>query len=332
MSLEDFAVIAGLDRYSDFQHLQGAGNDARRFHDWLVDPLGGGMHSHTANIFPVATPDVAAWDQTNPRPDARDLEAAFRTLHARAITGPRPIGARLFIFLAGHGFNDPNEVDEVALHSSDSKLAVPSYVAASWYAKEFRRIRAFEQIALITDCCRTSSVLHPISRPQATQIGADAQASLVKIFYAHATGFGTAAREHQNGGPVSGIFTQALLAALTDAPANQAGRLTGSSVKNFVHNNMATGQTADIRVDTNKEFVFVESHRSRIPPTGFLIMNHSGNELLVITDGSRSVVYEETPAAARVEVLLPPGLYKSEIKGSGRSRLIEIPSHEDIEI
>ena len=332
MSLEDFAIIVGLDQYSDFDHLQGAGHDAQRFHDWLVNPQGGGMHNKTANIFTVATPDATTWTRADPRPDSRDLENVFRQLHARAIAGPRPIGARLFIFLAGHGFNDPTDVDEVALHSSESKVFLPSYLAATWFAKEFRRIRAFEQIALITDCCRTSSVMHSISKPQTTQILTDSQTSQVKYFNAHATGFGATAREHQNGGTPSGIFTDALLAALSNAPPNQLGRLTGSSVKNYVHNNMAAGQTADIRADSNKEFVFVEAHESRVPPTGFLVNNHTGDEVVVITDGSGNVVHRGNAAQPRVEVLLLPGFYKVYIEGKGRNHLIEIPSHEDIEV
>ena len=48
MSLQDHAVIAGLDCYSGFQHLQGASHDAKRFHDWLIDPNGGELKWVTA--------------------------------------------------------------------------------------------------------------------------------------------------------------------------------------------------------------------------------------------------------------------------------------------
>lgn len=326
----DYAIIAGLNRYRDFDDLEGAVEDADQFHTWLTDPNGGGMRSDRDTIIQVPVP--SSWDSNDPRPNSHELNAVLSDLHGQAAMADAPIGSRLFIFLAGHGFNDSGDMDNVALYTSEARMLVPNHLAARWYASEFRRIHAFDQIALIMDCCRTQNLMHPVVRPQAANIPPRTGANQVKFFVAYSTGFGLAARETETNGRKSGIFTQTLLQALRSAPPNRLGRLTGSIVKNFIHNQMPEVQSAEINADTNKEFVFIENHQTAGSPTEFEIQNYQGTETLRITDSQFKVVYEESPPNSPIVIPLIPGLHKAEIAGTNREKLVEIPSHEAIRI
>jgi len=326
--MPDIAVVAGLNNYLEMENLQGAVHDANRFRDWLIAPDGGGLTED--NVFMIESP--TDWDIEAPRPDQQEIEIALKRILQKAILGPRPIGSRLFLFLAGHGFNDPKEIDQVALYSSESEATMPSYVAARWYANEFRRIGAFEQIALIMDCCRRNSVLEEIARPQSLQLPTAPDVHKVKMFVAQATGFGSPSRESQVNGEFAGNFTRTFMDALSTARPNNQGRLTGSIIKTFVHNFMNPDQEADIHADTNKEFVFVEEHAPQTISVSFSINDNTAGTALRILNAGRDVVLEIQVNTRELTIELAPGIYKAELTNSTRNTLFEVPNNEPIQI
>ncbi len=330
--MPDVAVIMGLNLYRDLEKLEGSKNDAESFRDWLMLPDGGGLNAANGDeVLEVYSPAPENWDENDPRPTHYELDEALRKIMLKAITGPRPIGSRLFLFLAGHGFNDRDKLKDVALYSANHSQALPAYLAASWYAREFQRIRAFDQIALIMDCCRDTSPFQKISPPQAIFLPSDDAARKVKTFTALAAGYKQPAGEKVVNGKTVGVFSSAFMQALRTAPANLQGRLTGSIVKKYTHLYMDT-QDADIDADANKEFVFIENHQAGMETARIHLINYTGSEILRFFDHENHVMREVPATTHPVEVKLPPGYYKVEVVNTRRNRLFQVPANEHIEI
>jgi uncharacterized caspase-like protein len=328
--MPDHAIIVGINQYAELQDLEGAVHDAEDFRDWIISPGGGGLDAQ--NVAFIQTP--ADWSPADPQPDRLVLDNALRDLLAKALAGPRPIGNRLFLFVSGHGFNDPNKDEEVALYSSETRSLLPAYLAVTWYARLFKRLRAFEQIALIMDCCRDVSPAFSIQEPQHMQTLPHSEAHRVKWFTAFATGFGMSSRERLQPGTnrKAGIFSTALMEALDKAPPNIGGRLTGSQVEDFIHNNMSLGQTAKIDADSHQEFVFHYDHQAGTFPVQITLDPFSGGEKIVIDTGSSNDPDRREVAAefAQMSVPLPPGLFRVTISGTNRKCLIEVPTNEPV--
>ncbi len=328
----DYAVIIGLNLYKELEALSGAVNDAEAFLNWVQNPRGGGFSSARGDkILKILSPAPADWNPDTPHPNSTELEQVLGDLLAEACSRNRPIGTRLFLFLAGHGFNDRDKLTDVALYSPDHNRYRPAFLAASWYAREFQRIGAFEQIALIMDCCRDTSPFHPVTPPPHIHMPSDENARKVKMFVAMASGYTRPAGEKVIDGKTYGVFSSALMQALEKAPANRQGRLTGSLVKKYTHLYMET-QDADIDADANKEFVFIENHQAGMQDAKLHIANLSKTVVVKIFDHENTEVRTISAESSPVQFKLPPGYYKAKIPGTNRSTLFQVPTDEHTEI
>lgn len=334
MSQNDRAIVVGIQTYPGMTDLAGPCHDAQRVRDWLIASDGGDLDPNNVAIS-LTTDYPAPHGIVTARPVLDDLQDLFRPLVQKAALHQHTQG-RLFIYVAGHGFGDAQTIDAAALFVANAELLFPLHLAVTSYAEWFRRNWAFEEIIVIMDCCRTSNPLQAISAPALPRTSSHPNANRVKMFYAFATGWGQLARERAVGGVTSGIFTDALLDALEMAQPNRLGRVTGSIVRNYVHNviDHIAGEVAidppDIEVDDRREVLFTERKGTDGLPVSFIAdAGHVGMDLL-IRDGQLSEIHRGAIPAAEFTIPLIPGFYKAILPGADIERLFEVPRNEAI--
>jgi Caspase domain len=229
----DHAVVVGIAQYPAssgvLPTLDGPDVDARAVYDWLVDPGAGGLDP--GNVELICSSQFDPIDAQAPQPTQAAIQAALERIEAKTRNAN---GNRLYLYFSGHGFSPA--LEEGALFTAESKLTFPYYVYAHSWLKAFRRAGLFREVVLWMDCCmtyqqsivvneagmRTQSTTKP---PGPAFIGLAAQTKK--------------ALEHtMTDGRVHGVFTWALLEGLRGGAADERGRVTGESLKAFLHSAM----------------------------------------------------------------------------------------------
>lgn len=324
--MADHAVVIGIETYPGLSNLKGPCNDAIAFEKWLIDPAGGNLDS--ANIEKMLTRDYPPpHDVNDAHPVLSDLESLFRSLVINAAMNQHTDG-RLFIFVAGHGFADSQDMDTAALFTANAEFLLPLHIAIIDYANFFRRTWAFDEIIVIMDACRNTNPLQEISKAQLPRVNSHANANKVKMFVGFGTGHNQVAREDIFDGIMQGVFTMALLDALKNASPNRVGNVNGSAIKRYIHND-SLNSPAEIKVDEDKDVVFVKRQASGIN-VEFNVAAINYNHELVIKFGGMKEVYRTVVNNSPVEVELPAGLYKVQIEGMPASTNFEVPNDVNI--
>src|SRR5262249_55697758 len=113
MAATDRAIIVGIQKYPSIGDLGGPENDARAFGDWVVSPSGGNVPEANVRRILATIPNPR---YNNPvRPVYWEAEEAFGELmdiYDANLTqrgGSGKIGRRLYVYLAGHGFDPEPE-------------------------------------------------------------------------------------------------------------------------------------------------------------------------------------------------------------------------------
>jgi hypothetical protein len=146
---EDFAVVVGINDYQKppFAPLQGACADAVDFVDWLQSPNGGDL--------PAQNIKLTTYDPQNPAPS----ESYIKTLIADLLgIPPKPdtafIGRRLYLFFAGHGIGQEEELDDTGFAAIDASKYLDAYIFGAATANKIALMACFQEIVLFMDCCR----------------------------------------------------------------------------------------------------------------------------------------------------------------------------------
>jgi hypothetical protein len=299
--------------------------------DWLLADDGGGAVPHdkltlliTTDFHPPGPTGV-----NDVHPVENEVNNVFRPLVMAGLHQGR-VGRRLYIYMAGHGFSDPADMDSAALYAADAEPMFAPHVAGTAYADWFRRNGVFEEIVLVMDCCRTVTPLQSIRPPPLPNTSKPGMAAKVRTFYAYGTSWGAAARERRMDGTVRGIFTEAFLSALRHARPNRQGRVTGQVVKDYIHNvigEVAGGMTVDppeIRVDSSRDVTFAERDAAPRLTVRVTLLAPAHGKRVVISDGMGRDVAHLDYAQGPLEVELEPGLYKAMVADSERGHLIEL--------
>ena len=339
MAQDDFAIVVGIDDYEGFEPLEGAKNDAAAFRDWLVAKGGGDVPP--GNIEYIA--GSVAGSLYEPGTDI--LYKAFRPLVKKAVAiGGGRTGRRFYGFFAGHGFSDPNNMDSNALYTANAVPEVTPHVAATRCVEWFRRNSAFDEVVLIMDCCRSLSSLTAVVDPPFIQSRNTNRAAAVRRFYACATQWGYDSREVVvAGGVPRGVFTSALLEVLKKIPGNGDNAVMGQAVKNEIHTYMKRvapdAPPFEIVVDSNADICLLvrpapDAAPAPAPPAApaavFLADVHitldpfQPGAKLRVTNGAGKIVEDRELQVGSVVLPLEPGLYKAEVAGTDRKKLIEV--------
>ena len=233
MAANDYAVVVGINHYPNppLSDLQGPENDALGFKDWLVSPTGGAVpdvniHLILSRDFPAGGKPMAA------KPTTGEVDLAFEEI-LEQVKDQAP-ARRLYMFFAGHGIAPPATLDEAALLTANAgRNRMGHNIPGKMYARSIQLSAMFQEVVLFMDCCRDNYVRGRFHNPTWDETPRVDAADTV-VFTGFATKWSRKSREKalEDQGPVQGLFSHAVLTAL------RGGRLTGSQLRDRVHNHL----------------------------------------------------------------------------------------------
>lgn len=341
--MADHGIVIGIDGYPGLSDLKGPCNDAQSFKSWLLDPTKGGLNDENVNTILSRDLHMASSDIADARPLQSELENLFMP-YIEAAANKQHIDGRFFIFVAGHGFADPDDMESAALYAANAQKLFAANLAISVYVHFFRRQWLFDEIILIMDACRSTSIFHQMGAPPLPRLTAHPNAHKVKTFLGYGAAFNKVTREKEFEDETRGVFTTAVLDALENAPANRMGRVTGSVVKNHIHNiinGIAGRDTAaelDIHVDNAKEVLFLSrasvGGQDDVPfiETEFNVQDgHVGNTLVLEKHDGELVVRHQIDSKS-FSLNLQSGFFRARIVELNFQQLVEVPGNGSVNL
>lgn len=331
---DDYAIVVGINEYPGLSPLKGAEFDAKAFRDWLVSPGGGAVPAK--NVRPLLTsayhkPSRKPVSVANAKPTVQIFMDALRAILLDSQGVPRPkVGRRLYLYFSGHGFMGNSTTEEAALYAANTTPAFPEHIAGTRITNLAINAAPFDEIMLVMDCCRDTSLLGQIMDPVLKLTPNPQAAANVRAVYAYATQRGSQAKERKihGKGPVRGPFTYALLEGFQRAAADPQGVVTGQAVKNYVLNlwpNISDSPDPVILVDHPKKDIAVLV-RPVVPaaqsPTEvrFRLDPPAPGGSISIEDGDLQPVMAIALTNGSVRQRLPHGYYTARLVGTGRGK------------
>jgi uncharacterized caspase-like protein len=317
MGLMDWAVVIGINHYRHLGTLRGPHNDADRFEAWVRDASGLGdpnvrsVRSTASPTAPTRDPLVLPFLEL-----AEELEAT-------------KAGGRLWIYVAGHGV-DPD------ILSTKAPVLLAANARAGWYtqhldvvntAQWFRYSGYFREVVLFADCCRTDAPRTP-RMPTFDGGGAAGTGAQTRYFAGFATRWSATARERAGeGGVVSGVFTDAVLAGLRGAPPDGEGRVLPDRFSSFVRDRVLKE-----RPNQNPEFDAPDPDLvlARVQPPAPLTLHVPAGVTATLTDGQAVRAVHTGPGS--FPVTIEPGIYKVVTDPPGPPRWVEFPEEGSVHV
>lgn len=335
-----YAIVVGITTYPDpsLKDLRGPVRDAEAFYQWLIDPTGGDLDAQ--NVKCLLTTDFHPPDPTGPHdahPIPNEIDALFEQFVSQGLQGR--VGERLYIFAAGHGLSNPQNMEANGLYTANARMSIPYNAGITHYAAWFHRCAVFDEIVLIMDCCRITNFMHTVNPPPLPVCQGSIRANQVRNLYAFATGWKQETREKKfDDGAWSGIFTTALLKALRNTKPNSQGQVTGLDIKNYVHTviNSVAGnipvEPPDFPLASGNDIIFRENANAAFHKVEIFLQTYTGQETLVFYDGTGEEFLQETAANRSLTLDLEPGFYKVVVANTDRKELFEVPGDAKVTV
>jgi hypothetical protein len=294
---DHYAIVIGIDGYSQLRPLTAAGEDAAKFALWLTSEEGGGLPSK--NVRGIYSPPPGS---TNNPFEARPIQTQIDEALTRfGIETKDRIGKRLYFYFSGHGFGS-NFLDVGMLMANASLTRLGYNIGLLPYRSFFREMEVFDEIVFILDCCRDPHGGIETAKPgfSLPKRGNGTKIQDVVILGAM---YGEEAYQPLKNDFTDerrGLLTQAVLEGLTKPEAADGlGRFTSSSLSYYVTQRvpeLAAGanvdQTPNIdKTQLRREIVFYTIPNSKlewvrvqiIVPPGLggdlLLLDSFGNEI-----------------------------------------------------
>ena len=230
--MADFAVVVGVARYPELSaegvavDLDGPNNDALAVRDWLIDPDGGRLEP--ANVRMARSADFDPIDPLDPQPARARIERELKWVEQQTEASA---GNRLYLYFSGHGFSPV--LEEGAVFTAEATQTSPEYVYAHAWMRWFRKAQRFRETVLWMDSCMNYEQSIPVNevlmRPK---IGTGVPGP---AFIALAAQTKSALEHSMPDGQVHGVFTWTLLQGLRGGAADERGRITAESLRNFLY-------------------------------------------------------------------------------------------------
>ncbi len=352
MNENDYAVVVGITQYPEFGNLAGPENDACAFYDWLVKPAeqgGGGVPPDPDHIALILSRDHfrAEDGPLAAKPALFQIELEFDRLIELSSQRGGILGRRLYVYLAGHGFGP--DVEEAALLMANASRRRMHHIPGRTLARWFRTAALFDEIVLLMDCCRDDYPRAPIYMPAWPEVRRPAGAD-VRYFYGFATKWSRKAREKEiaPGGPVQGLFTRAVLAALTQASPAENGCITGSVIEKYVYNYLPMlvdeDEYQEPRFDYDKmsDIVFVDTtaltqaaaaeRSAPVPNVRLSVAPALNGRPVEILNHRFEPVASHIATGEAWSITLEDGLYLARIPGSDKEQVIEVIGKEAVNV
>lgn len=335
-SATDCAIVVGISWYPYLGDLGGPLNDAKEFNAWLLDKSGGCVPENRVKL--IQSPDSHGSPE-NVHPIQQELQQAFDWIDDLAANNlqnglGRRVGRRLYLFFAGHGFA-PQDNQTALLMANATQLRVGYHILGPAYADWFYHAGYFDEILLFMDCCRELCPRAPLNPPHFGSILDNRAAESVRRFYGYGTRWSKVSRERPMppDNIVRGVFSTALLAGLRGAAADESGKVTSSSLYNYLFENMRTFLApADMDAPTipkepdifvfpkiDSDWVIVEGLAQ--PVATVRITSSEPNLTAQLRDGKFQLMASRQAAPQEWLFEVPPGIYEARIVADGGTRI-----------
>ena len=156
-----FAVVTGINKYPGIEtQLTSARSDARRFHEWLVDPRGGAVPEKQACFVAIeAEEEDMATTIFNAKPLRTQVNHALLSMHDKVyaeIGNEQEVWdkTRLYIYIAGHGVVPPAGRGALLFADSAPTKYWGDYLDLMQYELYYEKQYLFKEVILLADCCR----------------------------------------------------------------------------------------------------------------------------------------------------------------------------------
>jgi len=321
MGDRDYAVVVGIADYAHFDCLEGPENDAKAVIDWLRDPDGGAVPE--GQIHKMVSSEFPKEGEKRSRPMTDEVHGAFGTIRKLGVEcDPEPVGRRLYIFMAGHGWAPAKR--EAALFAANAEPRAHGFsVSGGKIADYFSDAEYFEEIILLMDCCRDRNATAEDVPLRWDSVSGQGGKEPVWL-YGYATGYSSRAREKPIDGVTRGLFTVAVLEAL------RAGASTSSELADLVRERMVELMDKDdyqrpLFQGDNANELDLGARGARVP----LIVTLASADRPMLVSIKRG---GKLPSAGRrrlgpgesLEFTLRPGLYDVRCDQAGFSKLVSL--------
>ncbi|MCK1654672.1 hypothetical protein IVA88_24965 [Bradyrhizobium sp. 149] len=330
MPLADYALIVGINLYPALTSLQGAENDARDFHDWVISPDGGGVASSNATL--LVTSNFAPFPSAeDAKPAAHQIEDFFTKVDIAANSNNKEglglkAGKRIWLFFSGHGFAPTLDRSAVLLANATSSRV--HNVAALLWADRLHEGGWFDDVFLFQDACRSHmadvDLTPPFLRKKVAPLN-----QVRRRFYAFSAKNRQISKEVPIVGErVQGVFTTTLLQGLKGKARDpHTGALTAAQLKAYLQDNMIkllpAGDLADDEIAKMPEVVNPDPF-DILPPTAAAVSTFPVSVKISQPGGPARIensafvaVDSIDPSPAEWQRNLPRGLYKLVVDGLG---------------
>ena len=323
--MADYAVVVGISRYPKFAapganaDLQGPDTDAVDIRDWLVAPDGGALSPE--NVRMIRSADFDPPRPEEPQPEESKIRRALTWIEEETA---QTMGGRLYLYFSGHGFAPV--LEEGALFTAEATQTVPSYVYAYDWMRNFRKALRFREYVLWMDCCMTHQQTIPVS---SVPIRAGSGTGVPGPAFVAVAAQTKSALEHtMPDGRVHGVFSYTLLQGLRGGATDEHGRITGESLKAFLHDTMPqflprqarSSSAVDlhpfIRADAGIIFRRLRS-RPTYPVRLDLPAEAAGHRLKIWTGRPHAAIVDQKHTGSFWQGELARGLYVAEIPDLG---------------
>jgi hypothetical protein len=305
----DFAVVVGVEHYSDIRPLHGARDDATRFHDWLCRKDGGGVpRENTERILSDCKAETPG-----------QFEIDRKLLHVLNKAEESQRARRFYFYFSGHGATNPARTDDdVALLLTQwSRSLAKLALSTQRYSSKLHGAGLFEEVAIFIDCCRNPSLSAFPVGPLITKEWQKPARSTHR-FLAFASEAGQPAFEIRKPDGWHGIFTQCLLQILDTTPGISAVALGNWLVREvpMAANRLGLRQRPYVESSLGKPICF--GPRREPPILKLRFVKRRGPVRLL--DGDLNLVDEHEAGDEPWQLPRPLGLHR--IEGGGQDAVL----------
>lgn len=237
-----YGLVVGITHYPAMKsNLRGPVRDARAFHKWLVDPLGGGVPKKNTRKITTLPKAHLVTGSAKARPIKHEVDTELHQLNEQARTEiddhtDRWNTSRLYVYLAGHGIMPGN--GKAALLLADAGPGLYWNIEVKTYLEWYQMCGLFREVVVFADCCR--SWYGDVNASEVPFMGCPRPRATVLSLVGYAAGPGELALENIDPtappDEVPGYFTKALLDGLRGAAAvdPDSGGITSTDLSSYV--------------------------------------------------------------------------------------------------
>jgi hypothetical protein len=325
---DDYALVIGINDYPLFKPLTGAVDDAKDFHEWLLDnEMGGGLPEKNCKLV-LSTPQPL-------KPLQDDIDEKLAEIIQQ-------IGAnrarRFYLYFSGHGLGE--KYSETALCLAKwSQLWRKNALDVKAYGDFFAESGRFKEVAIFLDCCRTRLIGAAGHEPLLDWVKPDNAAGGTRTFIAYATEFQNPAYEAAVGldrDLVRGYFTRALLSALRGGAAVVGGGVPASELKKYLELHTPrlareNKQEQKPQVDNGFDAINEPRFGSALPEANVRItFSPERAGMIVLEDKDVNVIRSDDAPTGPWLVAVPAGINLIREVNTGQSQVITIGAAKEV--